>query len=319
MARINVETKVWSMPAVQKLMIKMGDRHKAKGVLIDLWELAQTHWFPDRKLIPEQAFKHADLPDILFDLGLAEKRLGGIYAKGSEEAFAWLFEKRAAGLASAEARKEKYGTAQPINPHKKVEGESSNTVRTAFEQQTNDVEQSRSSLLLSPSSFLSSPSSPLTAQDSLLPLGSPSDSDESSDLGETCPQSSTKKKGKARKPKKERPPGFTNDTWEAYHAAYCKKYDVEPCKRDGAVNGMLGRFIDMVGAEDAPGIAAFYLTHRDAFYASGKHPLKLLLSDAQKLRTEFLTNNMQTLSDARKEEKGNFYRNQMRDVAVGVI
>lgn len=112
MARLNVEVdKIWRKAGFQKLMIQVGDRHKAKGIVIDLWELAQQYWFPERKLIPEQAFKEADLPDILFDpaIGLAERRPDGIYAKGSEEQFQWLFEAqekgRKGGKASADKRK----------------------------------------------------------------------------------------------------------------------------------------------------------------------------------------------------------------------
>jgi hypothetical protein len=36
-------------------------------------------------------------------------------------------------------------------------------------------------------------------------------------------------------------------------------------------------------------VAAFYVKHEDAFYVRKAHPIGLLLSDAQKLRMEWIT------------------------------
>lgn len=109
MARLNIETKLWADPRLQTLMILVGDRQKAKGMVVELWTVAQEHWFPNRELIPEQTVADLGL-DPVVQVGLAERREEGVYAKGSEEHFAWLFERQEAGrrggIASARARKE---------------------------------------------------------------------------------------------------------------------------------------------------------------------------------------------------------------------
>lgn len=162
MARINIEDSIMEKAGFQKLMIKMGDRHKAMGVVWDLWRLAQEHWFPNKKPIPLAAFEEADLPECLFDksIGLAERRSDGIYAKGSEEQFAWLFQVAEAGKKSAQARKLKFGTSKPkTNPS---EG------RTTVERPLNEIERPLNGAEGTSTSLLSSLSSSLFSQDSLI-------------------------------------------------------------------------------------------------------------------------------------------------------
>ena len=59
--------------------------------------------------------------------------------------------------------------------------------------------------------------------------------------------------------------------------------------RNARVNTMLARLVDAVGIEEAPGIARFYLTHDKRSYVAAMHPVKFLLADAEKLRTEWAT------------------------------
>lgn len=146
-ARINIETSVYSDFRFQDLLIKLGNRHLAKGQLQELWELAQQFWFPQRGLIPEDVFIKSGLSETLIETGWAERRSTGIYVRGSEKHFDWLFEKQEAGRASAEARKKKYGTAQP-RPAVHIEQNSNTT-----EHSSNTVEQPRTSLLSSLSSY----------------------------------------------------------------------------------------------------------------------------------------------------------------------
>ncbi len=119
-------------------MIKVGDRHKAMGQVMDLWTLAQAHWFPNRDLIPEPEFHAADLLEALIETGLAERRDDGIYAKGSEDAFEWLFQKQSAGhlggVASAKQRqaraKQTSSAAKHIQPSYSSSISSSKTINT---------------------------------------------------------------------------------------------------------------------------------------------------------------------------------------------
>lgn len=79
-------------------------------------------------------------------------------------------------------------------------------------------------------------------------------------------------------------------TWEAYRAAYLKRYG-EPPVRNASVNSKIKQFVNRIGAEEAPLVAEFYLTHNDRFYVQTMHTAGSLLRDAEKLRTEWATGN----------------------------
>jgi hypothetical protein len=150
-ARINVESTLWQDKRFQKLLIRVGDRHKAMGLVIDLWTLAQQYWLPDKKLIPECEFDPADL-DHLLAVGLVEQRPEGVYAKGSKDHFSWWFEgieqRREAGRKSAETRRQRYGNAAPAGA--KNAPKLAENPRTGSERPFNGTE--RTSNALEPSS-----------------------------------------------------------------------------------------------------------------------------------------------------------------------
>jgi hypothetical protein len=74
------------------------------------------YWAKDRSLIPEEIFKLGKFEHVI-EVGLAERRQDGIYVRGSERYFNWIFDARAlgriGGKKSAQIRKQRYGTAQP--------------------------------------------------------------------------------------------------------------------------------------------------------------------------------------------------------------
>ena len=88
-----------------------------------------------------------------------------------------------------------------------------------------------------------------------------------------------------RAPKAETP---TNATWDAYATAYEARYEVAPA-RSAAVNGQLARFVSLIPSAEAPDIAAFYVHHDNGLYVNARHPVNLLLRDAQSLRTQMLS------------------------------
>jgi len=102
----------------------------------------------------------------------------------------------------------------------------------------------------------------------------------------TTPTAPKTRKKRAEKPKEDGP---TTATWNSYSAAYERKYGVLPL-RNSSVSGQLAQFITRVPLEEAPLIAAFFLTHKGGLYVSAKHPVNLLLRDAEKLRTDWATN-----------------------------
>lgn len=77
-------------------------------------------------------------------------------------------------------------------------------------------------------------------------------------------------------------------TWDAYRDGYRKLYGCDPV-RNAKVNSQICQLVDRLGAEEAPYVAAFYLTHKKQIYTSNRHPVSLLLRDAEGLRTDFLT------------------------------
>lgn len=266
MARINFESRIYKEQGFQDLMIHVGDRQKAKGIVLELFELAQTHWFPKRKPIPKELFESLGFPKVLYGPGgLCVLKSEGVYVRGSEEQFAWLFQKKAAGEASGEARREaaaakKADQEEPEPEEDRTDVNGCSTPVNVSSTKTN---------LLTPFSLLSSPSS-----DSSLSTDSP--------------------------PKKTKTLGAR--TFEAYAEAYRATYDgIDPI-RDKSANSMFKKLGEKLG-EQAPMIAAFYLTHKDATYIKSHHCVELLVRDAQKLRTEMLRGKTITSTSARQQER----------------
>lgn len=108
----------------------------------------------------------------------------------------------------------------------------------------------------------------------------------------------------AEKPVKARPkakasaePAPTSKTWDAYASAYGARYGATPV-RNAQVNGQLSQLVARIGAEEAPAVAAFFLTHNNLLYVRAMHPVPLLLRDCEKLRTEWATNRRVTSAQA---------------------
>lgn len=101
--------------------------------------------------------------------------------------------------------------------------------------------------------------------------------------------------------------------WEAYRSAYARRYQVDPVRNAG-VNAILGRLVDKLGANEAPQVAAFYLTHHLPFYVTKRHPVTLLLADAEGLRTQWATGAKATTGEARNMEAQDEARAQIKRV-----
>jgi hypothetical protein len=97
-------------------------------------------------------------------------------------------------------------------------------------------------------------------------------------------------------------PPKTSFVWEAYATAYDARYGAAPV-RNQKTNSQLSQFIDRLGANVAPAVAAFYVGHSNAYYVRNMHPVGLLLADAEKLHTEWQTNRRMTDTQARQVDK----------------
>jgi uncharacterized protein YdaU (DUF1376 family) len=108
-------------------------------------------------------------------------------------------------------------------------------------------------------------------------------------------RSSRKSNGKDHNPK-------TAATWDAYRTAYASRYGTPPV-RNATVNAQLAGFVKRIGAEESPGVAAFYVGHSRGLYVSAKHAVNLLLRDAEGLRTEWATGSKVTDTQARQSDQ----------------
>jgi len=80
----------------------------------------------------------------------------------------------------------------------------------------------------------------------------------------------------------------TADVWEAYRAAYSRRYGTDPV-RNAKVNGQVSQLVSRLGAEAAAAVAGWFLTHRGGWYCQQKHSVGCLLHDCEKLHTEWRT------------------------------
>lgn len=76
--------------------------------------------------------------------------------------------------------------------------------------------------------------------------------------------------------------------WEAYARAFMLRYGAEP-PRNAKVNALLCQLVDRLGVEDAPHVAAFYVEHDGRWYVEKGHSVAVMVTDAEKLRTEWAT------------------------------
>lgn len=104
---------------------------------------------------------------------------------------------------------------------------------------------------------------------------------------------------KARAPKDDGP---TVGTWKAYSQAYGVRYSVEPV-RNATVNGQLANLVSRLGADEAPAVAAFYVRSNNGRYVAAGHSVGMLLTDAEKLRTEWATGRQGTTTQAHQADK----------------
>ena len=126
MARLNIEDTIDADPRFRRLVrLLNGNDNEALGLLIRFWRLAQKYWGEGEHLVPEEEFRLDGFEPILKS-GLAEKRSGGIYARGSEERFAWYRQRKEASVRGGEANKRNFEEKKPEKP----EGKASRRVKS---------------------------------------------------------------------------------------------------------------------------------------------------------------------------------------------
>lgn len=114
-------------------------------------------------------------------------------------------------------------------------------------------------------------------------------------LSVSTSEGSNKTKRKKKAPK-------SDSVWRAYSAAYRLRYGDDPVRNQPA-NAMCCKLVDLLGADEAPDVAAYYLTSNYRWYVQTGHALTSLIKDAQKLRTEWRTGRRVTAAQAHEKDR----------------
>lgn len=252
----------------------------ADGLATRAWKLAQDFWKHGRRLIPKALFESLDGAPSLIQVGLAEVQGDYVYVRGSSAYLDWMAEQR-----EAAKRGGKKSAQRPRDSKGKLQ-KTSKVDPSETQDQPKVVQVSASS---SASSSVS---------------GSFSDSD-SAALNLTAGPSAPRVSGK------------TNATWEAYSEAYKMRYREDPV-RNAQVNSKLAQLVDRLGAEEAPLVAEFFLTHNDQYYVKKMHPVGALLQDAEKIRTEWKTGNRMLSATAVQVERAQHNSTVWAQAAINV-
>jgi len=243
MARLNIEDEYWGDNRRAQLAIKLGCQFKADGVMTNAWKLAQKFWSLDKKLIPKKHWIEAGMPDAVFEVKFADDRGDYVYVRGTEEKFSWYVERQEAakkgGAASANKR-------WPSKRQAKVDQTvtKSNQSLSKSKQSVTKRKQTQPS-----SSFSSSSSTSTSFSNSASSNLAPGVSDETAPPPELPISLELVEEPK------------TKATWCSYKEAYRTKYGEEPVW-NAKVGGQLSQFVDRLGREESPQVAAFYFSTR---------------------------------------------------------
>ena len=111
LARINIEQCIWTDHRFINLCMKTGNIDQALGSLVRAWMIAQQWYLKDDRLIPSSEWEKQNLPEALFEVGLASRNeTGRVRMAGSEEQFGWLLQRSEAGKRGGGSNRKKGAT-----------------------------------------------------------------------------------------------------------------------------------------------------------------------------------------------------------------
>lgn len=90
-------------------------------------------------------------------------------------------------------------------------------------------------------------------------------------------------------------------TWNAYAAAYRRRYGILP-ESNRKTRGQVAQFVKLVGAEKAVVLAAYFPTHNGRWFVQCRHEFGLLLKSYQQIATDYATGQQMTETRARQAE-----------------
>ncbi len=89
-------------------------------------------------------------------------------------------------------------------------------------------------------------------------------------------------------------------TWSAYSEGYERRYGAKPV-RNASVNAKIKQFVQRIGHDESPAVAAFYVDKvSDAFVVRKVHEVGLLLSGAEGYRTQWAAGTAMTSTKAKQ-------------------
>lgn len=95
------------------------------------------------------------------------------------------------------------------------------------------------------------------------------------------------------------PKAKTFRPWVSYALAYRHRYGVYPIW-NARTAGQFSQLVDRVGADLAPGVAAYFLAMNTQFYVTKGHPVGLMLQDCESIATSLQTGQQMTATRARQ-------------------
>ena len=90
-------------------------------------------------------------------------------------------------------------------------------------------------------------------------------------------------------------------TWNAYAAAYRRRYGILP-ESNRKTRGQVAQFVKLVGAEKSVVLAAYFPTHNGRWFVQCRHEFGLLLKSYQQIATDYATGQQMTETRARQAE-----------------
>jgi hypothetical protein len=92
--------------------------------------------------------------------------------------------------------------------------------------------------------------------------------------------------------------------WDAYSYSYIHVYGEEATPvRNARANAQIKQLIGYVGPEEAELLCRVYPTMKDSYYHHQRHPLGLLISQYQKIRTDMKLGRSVSRKEAAKKEE----------------
>lgn len=297
MARIQIDDSFWLDERFIDLVGRLGSGRDAIGTVIMALVKSSKYWIPDNKLIPESEFRKMQNSIELVSSGFARVGTEGVYIEGTREQFAAVQQRVNAGRA-------KRGSFH-ISEEKKAE------VRTATRRAIKDG-------VIVAKEFCE-----LCGDVDSIQIHH-NDYDNPLDIKWLCSGCHLYVHAEDRKNKAKKTIDDSavkeacKKTWEAYSNAYLRRHGAAPL-RNALNNSKIKSFVGRVGLSEAPEVAKFFVEHSNSFYVSCLHPVGVMLRDAEKLRTEWITGSKMTSITAMNAEKSSYHQDQLRRIQVGEI